>query len=132
MKMFDRGGKRSIKMSSHPRRAARNTRRKTTKSIRYASSRLEARAYPFLLPFLLPSFLHEAFVVVIVERSAKRKDARRDDGQAISIQFCERKRRCKTCARALKDANVRARRRGAICKDNRRFKSNSRESYCYY
>ena len=134
MKMFDRGGKRSIKMSSQPRRAARNT-RVATKSIRYASSRLEARVYPFLLPFLLLPFSHEdvdAFVVVIVERRAKRKDARRRDGEAISIQCRERKGRCKTCARALEDANVRARRRGTICKDNRRFKSNSRESYCYY
>ena len=75
-----RGGKRSIKMSSQPRRAARNTFVATTKSIRYASSRLEARVYPFLLPFLLLPFLHEdvdAFVVVIVERRAKRKDAQR-------------------------------------------------------
>ena len=64
------------------------------------------------------------------EQRGKTRDD--DDGEAISIQCRERKGRCKTCARALKDANVRARRRGAICKDNRRFKSNSRESYCYY
>jgi len=42
-----------------------------------ASSRLEARV-PFLLPRILLAFLHEdvdVFVVVIVERRAKRKDA---------------------------------------------------------
>jgi hypothetical protein len=125
--------KQSIKMSSETRRA----RVPLVATVFDASSRLDEARVPFSLPFLLPLFLREdvdVFVVVIVERSARRKDAQRrhhddddDDGEAISIQFRERERRCTTPIRALKDAHVRARRRRGICKDNRRFKSNSRE-----
>ena len=73
MKIFERGGKRSIKM--YQKRDARVPLVATTAFD--ASSRLEARV-PFLLPRILLAFLHEdvdVFVVVIVERRAKRKDA---------------------------------------------------------
>ena len=105
-------------MSSETRRAYK-TRRDDDDD---ASSRLEARI-PFSLPWL--QFLREdvdVFVVAIVERRARRKDARQHDTrEAISIQFPERERRCTKRVRALKDAHIRARRRRGICKDNRRL-----------
>ena len=72
MKIFERGGKRSIKMYQK-----RDARVPLVATVFDASSRLEARV-PFLLPRILLAFLHEdvdVFVVVIVERRAKRKDA---------------------------------------------------------
>lgn len=97
-----------------------------------AFSRLEARIPSPLppLPFLRGDVDIFVVVVVVVVERRRRKDAQRDDGEAISIQFPYeryRERRFTKLVRSLKDANIRARGRRGICKDNRRFKSNSRE-----